>query len=100
RLQNTEANYYRVRSQKPEDPINRAARLLFLTTLSFNGIFRQNLEGVFNVPYGKKTHLNPADGRRIVAASDGLQGAKIICDDFEEATNTARENDLVYFDPP
>jgi DNA adenine methylase len=100
RLHNTEANYYRVRSQEPTNLINRAARLLFLTTLSFNGIFRQNLEGVFNVPYGKKIHLNPADGQRIVAASGGLQGAKIICSDFEEATDTARKDDLVYFDPP
>jgi DNA adenine methylase len=99
-LHNSEANYYRVRGQEPIDPINRAARLLFLTTLSFNGIFRQNLDGVFNVPYGKKTHLNPADGQKIVAASGGLRGAKIICNDFEEATETAGKDDLIYFDPP
>lgn len=100
RLRNTKANYYKVRSQEPTDPVERAARFLFLTTLSFNGIFRQNLHGVFNVPYGRKTHLNPADRGAIIAASKGLHGKTIICEDFEKATELAMSGDLVYFDPP
>jgi DNA adenine methylase len=100
KLRNSEADYYMVRGQNPSSPVNRAARLLFLTTLSFNGIFRQNLKGIFNVPYGKKTHLDPADKARIMAASESLQGAEIICDDFENVTKTAKKNDLIYFDPP
>jgi DNA adenine methylase len=100
KLRNTEANYFRVRGQQSTDPIERAARLLFLTTLSFNGIFRENLNGVFNVPYGGKTHVNPADSEKILAASAGLQGARILCADFEAATKTAKRGDLVYFDPP
>jgi DNA adenine methylase len=100
RLRNTEANYFRVRGQQPTDAVERAARLLFLTTLSFNGIFRENLNGVFNVPYGGKTHVNPADSEKILAASAGLQRAKILCADFETATETAKRGDLVYFDPP
>jgi DNA adenine methylase len=100
KFRNTEEDYYRVRSQEPKDPIARAARLLYLTTLSFNGIFRNNLNGAFNVPYGKKTHLDPGDRSKIVAASEGLQGAKILCEDFEKATETAKSGDLVYFDPP
>jgi DNA adenine methylase len=89
-----------VRGQQPTDLVERAARLLFLTTLSFNGIFRENLKGVFNVPYGGKTHVNPADSDKILGASAGLQGAKILCADFEAATATAKRGDLVYFDPP
>lgn len=100
KLRNTEASYFRVRSQQPTDPLERAARLLFLTTLSFNGIFRENLKGMFNVPYGGKTHVNPADTEKILAASAGLQGARILCADFEAATETAKRGDLVYFDPP
>jgi len=100
RLRNTESNYFRVRGQQPTDPIEQAARLLFLTTLSFNGIFRENLNGVFNVPYGGKTHVNPADSGKVLAASAGLQGAKICCADFETVTATAKRGDLVYFDPP
>jgi len=100
RLRNTEANYYRVREQDPTGAVERAARLLFLTTLSFNGIFRQNLEGVFNVPYGHKTHVDPADPVKIRAASEALRNSTLVCADFEAATKTARAGDLVYFDPP
>jgi len=100
KLPNTEADYYRVRSCHPVDPVQKAAQLLFLTTLSFNGIFRQNLNGVFNVPYGKKTHLDPADRMKIMGASEALKGAKVISADFEKATETAERGDLVYFDPP
>ena len=100
KLRNTEPNYYRVRSQEPTEPIERAARLLFLTTLSFNGIFRQNLDGRFNVPYGKKTHLDTADRTKILAASEGLRGSRILCADFEKSTESANSGDLVYFDPP
>jgi len=100
KLRNTEPNYYCVRSQEPTGPIERAARLLFLTTLSFNGIFRQNLDGMFNVPYGKKKHLDPADRTKILAASEGLRGTKILCADFEKSTASAKRGDLVYFDPP
>jgi len=100
KLRNSEANYYRVREASPEEPIDRAARLLFLTTLSFNGIYRQNLAGVFNVPYGKKTHVNPADATRLLAASEALQTVRLKCSDFEEATQGAGRGDLVYLDPP
>ncbi len=100
KFRNTEAEYYRVRSQMPTGRAARAARLVFLTTLSFNGIFRQNLDGIFNVPYGRKTHLDPADRTRIMAASEALRGANITCRDFEKVTATAKRGDLIYFDPP
>jgi DNA adenine methylase len=100
KLGNSETEYYRVRSQNPSRPIERAARLLYLTTLSFNGIFRQNLNGEFNVPYGKKTHLDPAERTRIMAASRALQDSRIIWADFEKATASAKKGDLIYFDPP
>ena len=100
KLRNTEESYYAVRELRPTDRIERAARLLFLTTLSFNGIFRQNLDGVFNVPYGKKTHLNPANSDRILSASAALKGSKLIWGDFERTTQEAKAGDVVYFDPP
>jgi len=97
---NSEKSYYRVRDLNPTDPAQRAARLIFLATLSFNGIFRQNLSGIFNVPYGKKTHLDPAESQRIMAASAALQGTKIVWGDFERVTKKAKAGDLIYFDPP
>ena len=101
KLRNTEADYYKIRGRQPTDRIERAARLLFLTTLSFNGIFRQNLDGVFNVPYGKKTHIVPADAAsNIPAASKALKDSKLVWDDFETVTKKAVTGDIVYFDPP
>jgi len=56
KLRNTEEDYYAIRAATPECESEKAARLIYLTTLSFNGIHRVNLKGVFNVPYGYKTH--------------------------------------------
>lgn len=97
---NSEDFYYKVRAAKPRSPEKRAARLLFLTTLSFNGIHRVNLSGEFNVPYGRKIHLPPCDESRILDASRVLARAQLKSCDFEAATLGARARDLVYFDPP
>lgn len=97
---NTEENYYRIRDQSPRLPIRRAARFLFLTTLSFNGIHRVNLKGQFNVPYGRKTYLRSFDEEKILAASGALSNAELVVADFEAATKDAQKGDLIYFDPP
>jgi len=69
-------------------------------TLSFNGIHRVNLRGVFNVPYGFKSHLATHDEELIHAASRALAGVTFRTVDFAKATARAREGDLLYFDPP
>jgi len=97
---NSESFYYELRAQSPRLPLRRAARLLFLTTLSFNGIHRVNLNGKFNVPYGYKTHLPVFNEARLLAVSAALQSAKLHALDFQEATATAMHGDLAYFDPP
>ena len=100
RFSNTEKDYYRVRQSSPQTPEERAARLIYLTTLSFNGLYRQNLRGEFNVPYGYKTHLVPCDKDRIRVASAALATARLKCNDFGEILKTASVGDLVYLDPP
>src|SRR5439155_16469542 len=50
KMRNTERDYYLIRATVPDDPIERAARFIYLVTLSFNGIYRENLRGIFNVP--------------------------------------------------
>ena len=99
-LKNTEREYYQVRDNVPADPMAKAARLIYLVTLSFNGIHRLNLKGEFNVPYGYKTYLEPCDPVRIRAASAALSRAEIACADFETAVSSARKGDLIYLDPP
>jgi len=99
-LSNDQETYYQVRSSIPNTTIERAARLYYLMLLSFNGIYRVNLRGRFNVPYGHKTHLQVVDESRVLMASQALQRAEILCLDFESAARPAKSGDLVYFDPP
>jgi len=99
-LHNSEQDYYIVRSSSPSSDIERAGRLIYLTTLSFNGIHRVNLAGTFNVPYGYKTHLQACDESKINAASRILFSTTLMCSDFEAAVEGAGAGDLVYLDPP
>jgi DNA adenine methylase len=100
KLRNTEKNYYAIRSANPKSDPQKAARLIYLSTLSFNGIHRVNLRGAFNVPYGFKTHLTPCEPNRIHAASEVLRRTEIECQDFEVAVANAKKGDVVYLDPP
>jgi DNA adenine methylase len=100
KLRNSETDYYKIRSSWPMDDAARAARLIYLITLAFNGIYRVNLKGEFNVPYGYKIHLDPCNEERIGNASKLLKRAIMRDQDFEKALNRAEEGDLVYLDPP
>lgn len=99
-MRNTEHDYYNIRSTEPTCPIERAARIVYLTTLSFNGIYRENSRGKFNVPYGHKLHLAPYDVDRIMMSSKVLSRAELSCDDFEVTLASVRQGDVVYLDPP
>jgi DNA adenine methylase len=100
RLKNSEKDYYNIRSSKPTTDPARAARMIYLITLSFNGIYRVNLRGNFNVPYGHKTHVVPCDEERLRSASTLLKNATLHDTDFEKAVSSATSGDLVYLDPP
>jgi len=100
RLHNSEEHYYQVRSTSPKTPATKAARFIYLCALSFNGIYRQNLRGEFNVPYGYKTHVKPCDAQHLRRVSGSLRKRMIVQEDFEEAVRTAQRGDFIYFDPP
>lgn len=99
-MNNTAEEYYRIRKANPGDLAERAARLIYLATLSFNGIYRVNLRGEFNVPYGYKVHLNPCNKDALIAASSALANATVISGDFDETVKDAAEKDFIYLDPP
>lgn len=99
-LKNSTEDYYRIRASVPSDSVDRAVRFIYLATLSFNGIHRVNLKGIYNVPYGHKTHLHPCDPERVYATSEALASAELCCEDFEAALARADAGDLVYLDPP
>lgn len=94
------ATYYRVRSERPTDEIARAARVIYLTTLAFNGIHRVNKAGDFNVPYSGRTYARLREESFLSAYADALRTAEILSVDFEEAVDSAAAGDVVYLDPP
>lgn len=89
-----------MRTARPQLPHTRAARLIYLNKTAFNGMYRVNLNGRFNVPFGRYKNPTICDPDRIRAASKALKTATLMVRDFEPATCTARPGDLVYFDPP
>jgi DNA adenine methylase len=100
RLKNDETMYYKVRQSRPRSALGRSARLIYLTSLSFNGIYRQNLKGEFNVPYGYKYSKSLPTIEQLRHVSRRLSSAALASVDFQEATAAAAPGDTVYFDPP
>lgn len=80
--------------------IDRAAHLIFLNRTCFNGLFRQNKKGEFNVPFGKYKNPTICNKRNILEVHNALKNAIIICSDFEKAGDYINKNSFVYFDPP
>ncbi|MGD1906567.1 MAG: DNA adenine methylase [Leptolyngbyaceae cyanobacterium] len=93
--------YYDVRAQALSDPLGRAARLIYLNKTCFNGLYRENAKGCFNVPIGRYKNPKICDSATLRLASEGLQRSQIICDPFDAVLEQAwHKDDFVYFDPP
>lgn len=99
---NPDLYYYTVRDSEPTDQIEKASRFLFLNRTCFNGLYRVNSKGKFNVPLGRYSHPNIVNEDGLYAASRVLQSKKIsiLCRDFTSVISEAKKDDLVYFDPP
>ncbi len=93
------AYYYKIRQDKPENIYDKAARLIFLNRTCWNGLYRVNLDGEFNVPIGTKTDVIMKDDD-FETISKTLQNADLLPDDFENIINKANKNDLIFVDPP
>ena len=94
--------YYSVRESTPKKEIEKTSRLLFLNRTCFNGLYRVNSKGKFNVPLGKYTNPNIVNEENLRSVSHILSSSKvkIQCRDFEAVLRDAKKGDLVYFDPP
>lgn len=95
--------YYRIRGLQPEDlqPVERASRFIYLNKTCYNGLYRVNKKGQFNVPFGR--YKNPCydDRDTLVEASRLLSRARAIeAGDFACVLDQANPGDFVYFDPP
>jgi len=94
--------YYQLRDRHPADldPAERASRLVYLNRCGYNGLYRVNSRGRFNVPFGRQKNPLICDEPRLRAAAAALQRAEIVCDDFAPVVTAARPSDFVYLDPP
>ncbi|WP_123619228.1 DNA adenine methylase [Halorubrum sp. CSM-61] len=82
------------------DPVEEAALLLYLNRTCYNGLYRENADGGFNVPVGRYANPDWVQRERIRRASDALADATIRNGDFGYVLDAADPGDLVYFDPP
>lgn len=103
RLPLGEEAYYRIRATNPRNlkPLNRAARFLYLNRFCFNGLYRTNSKGEFNVPYGgRKTGSLPGEDELAQCASL-LENAVLHTGDFQHIVEEeVQDGDFVYLDPP
>lgn len=96
--------YEMMRKRTPSDLTNieQAARFIYLNRTGFNGLYRVNKKGTFNVPFGRYTNPTICDEPNLRQVSGALRQnrVKVLCTDFEKLVEGAQEGDVVYFDPP
>lgn len=95
--------FNKVREQRDIDSATAtevAAWMIYLNRTGYNGLYRVNSKGEFNVPFGRYKKPNFCDEENLHRASEALAGVKLLVGDFETASNKAKPGDAVYFDPP
>jgi len=94
--------YYKLRSRNPKklDPVSRAARFIYLNKTCFNGLYRVNSKGEFNVPMGDYKNPSIVQEKELREVSKLLKNVRIKKSSFENVLTWAKKGDFVYFDPP
>jgi len=92
--------YYEVRQKSERSDLGRAARLIYLNRTCFNGLYRVNSSGKFNVPYGKLTNPTVCNKPLLRTVSRWLSFVEVSHDSFRAGVSKVQRGDLVYFDPP
>jgi DNA adenine methylase len=102
RQQHSQELYYKIRSQIPTDltPLERAARFIYLNKTCYNGLYRVNRKGQFNVPMGSYKNPRIFEPEELVQAARALTGVELVVADFHDVLNHAKAGDYIYFDPP
>lgn len=96
----SEARYYEVRGQEPANDLEVAARTIYLNRLAFNGLYRVNGAGGFNVPYGRLVNPVVCDEARLRACAKWLRHIEIRSGSYAAALTDVQAGDVVYLDPP
>lgn len=94
--------FLKMRAQNPEklSDLNTASRFIYLNRTCFNGMYRVNSKGGFNVPFGKYTNPLICDENNLRKASKALKNVEIKKQDYKEVLKKAKKGDFIYFDPP
>jgi len=101
-FKNSKSYYYTVRDSEPRSQVEKTSRLIFLNRTCFNGLYRVNSKGKFNVPLGRYTNPNIINEENLISVNRVLKSKniQIACRDFSAILDDTRKNDFVYFDPP
>ncbi len=99
-LSASEHTYYAFREWAPRGFIQRAVRFAYLNRLAWNGLYRVNRAGRFNVPIGDRLPGNMWSMKDLERASRALETTRLRTADFQSAAATAKKGDFVFFDPP
>lgn len=101
KLKHNKEYYYEMRSRAGNSDVERAARFIYLNKTCFNGLYRENSQGAFNVPIGKYKNPLICNAELLRSVSAALRTAQIEVRPFEAVLNFAKTGtDFVYFDPP
>lgn len=103
RVRHSEAYFYEVRAQNSQmlSPVEQAARFIYLNKTCFNGLYRVNHHGEFNVPFGQYKNPILYDWKSICTASQVLRRAEFFAEDYQSFLRQhARPGDFIYLDPP
>ncbi len=93
--------YYAVRALVPRTRFERAAQFIYLNKTCWNGLYRVNMSGKFNVPFGKPKSTNIVTSQQLSLASVALRDAcRLVSADFETTLDSAGKNDFIFLDPP
>ncbi len=100
KMRHSEEDYYEIRAWKPRLLAKRAARMIYLNRTGYNGLYRVNRSGQFNVPFGRYVRPNICDEDRLRAVARAFSGVDLLVEDFSGVVLKSRPGDAVYFDPP
>jgi DNA adenine methylase len=93
-------HYQAMRTKATDNDVDCAARLIYLNKTCFNGLYRVNSKGIFNVPMGRYPKPSILDEDAMRAASRALKGVTLVRRDFRTLPRIAKPGDFIYFDPP
>lgn len=100
RLRASPRHYYRLRAQRQGNPVQRAVRFAYLNRLCWNGLYRVNGRGEFNVPIGDRLPRRLWNEADLKCAARALRSVRLLSGDFEETLCHVRGDDFVFLDPP